>query len=66
MRKNKWTVYGEYGGSFTNLKAACECAKAFSLIEDYKDDEICVWLIEEGSWYIAYKNGKKVFDGWKK
>lgn len=60
MRKDKWAVYGEYGGYFTNLKEACKCAKEASKIEGSSS----VWLIEDGCIYIGYKNGKKVFDGW--
>ena len=64
MRKDKWCVYGAYGGYFTNLKDACKCAKEASMQEEHKDDIVAVWLIEEESWYIGYENGKKIIDGW--
>ena len=60
MRKEKWAVYGEYGGYFTNLKDACKCAKQAS----EEDGASSVWLIANGCSYIDYENGKKVRDGW--
>lgn len=60
MRKEKWTVYGEYGGSFTNLKDACKCARQAS---EY-DGTASVVLIKDGCSYIDYEHGKKVRDGW--
>ena len=60
MRKDKWCVYGEYGGTFTNLKDACECAKQASI----EEGQAMVWLIADGCNYIEYENGKKVYDGW--
>lgn len=62
-RKEKWAVYGEYGGSFTNLKDAKLCAKEASKTEEY-DYECCIWLIEDGCNYIDYENGKLIRDGW--
>lgn len=62
-RKFKWAVYGEYGGEFTNLAEARQCAKEASKTEEY-DFEACVWLIEDGFNYIDYENGKCVRDGW--
>jgi len=62
MRKEKWVVYGEYGGSFTNLDDACKCAKVASK----EEGESSVVLIQEGCSYIDYRNGKKVYDGWNK
>lgn len=63
-RKEKWAVYGEYGGSFTNLKDAKRCAREASTLEEEKRSE--VWLIEDGCHYIEYENGKLVRDGWTK
>lgn len=61
-RKEKWQVYGEYGGTFTNLKDASRCAKAASELQEDKCSE--VWLIEDGCYYIKYQNGKLAYDGW--
>lgn len=61
-RKDKWAVYGEYGGTFTNLKDAKRCAREASKIEEDKESE--VWLISDGCHYIEYKDGKLVRDGW--
>ena len=61
-RKEKWHVYGEYGGAFTNLKAAKKCAKEASTLNEDKHSE--VWLIEDGCHYIEYENGKLIRDGW--
>lgn len=63
MRANKWCVYGEYGGYFTNLKEAKKCAKEASI---YTGGSSTVWLIENGCWYIEYTNGKLTYDGWRK
>ena len=62
MRKDKWHVYGEYGGEFTNLKDAKKCAKEASIYEGKSE----VWLTEDGCHYIEYKNGKLIRDGWTK
>jgi len=62
IRKDKWQVYGEFGGIFTNLKDAQKCAKEASTLNDDLESE--VWLIEDGGSYIEYKNGKMVRDGW--
>lgn len=61
-RRDKWAVYGEYGGYFTNLGDACACAKEYSLI--CPDEEISVWLLDDGCSYIDYLNGKCIRDGW--
>ena len=42
-RKNKWAVYGEFGGEFTNLKEARDCAKFASTTEEY-DFNAKIWL----------------------
>lgn len=63
-RKEKWIVYGEFGGSFTNLVDAKECAKQYSISEP--DEEISILLIEDGCYYIDYLNGKCVRDGWSR
>jgi hypothetical protein len=61
-RKDKWAVYGEYGGHFTNLIEAKQCAKeASKLIEN---EEVSILLIEDGIYYIDYLNGKCIRDGW--
>ena len=62
--KDKWIVYGEYGGSFTNLKEAKQCAKEYSI--EVPDEEINVVLIEDGCYYLDYLNGKCIRDGWTK
>lgn len=62
-RKKKWAVYGEYGGDFSNLKDAKQCAKFASTTEEYKFSA-SVWNDEEGLCYIDYENGKCVRDGW--
>ncbi|SEU09019.1 hypothetical protein SAMN05443270_3057 [Lacrimispora sphenoides] len=62
-RKEKWAVCGEYGGNFTNLKDAKQCAKEASKTPEH-DYEASVTLIEEGAHYIDYKNGKCTRDGW--
>lgn len=65
QRREKWTVYGEYGGNFTNLKEAKEAAKEASKTEEYN---FCceVWLIENGCYYFQYENGKCTYNGWDK
>lgn len=63
-RKEKWAVYGEYGGYFTNLKEAKQCAKEASI--STPDEEISVLLIADGCYYIDYINGKCIRDGWKR
>jgi len=63
MAKEKWAVYGEYGGAFTTLCAAKKCAKEASTYED-NNYESSVYLIEEGCSYIDYRNGKLIRDGW--
>lgn len=62
IRKDKWTVHGEYGGSFTNLKDAKKCAKEYSI--EVPNEEISVLLIDDGCYYIDYLNGKCIRDGW--
>ena len=63
-RKVKWAVYGEFGGYFTNLKDAKECAKQYSISEP--DEEISILLIKDGCYYIDYLNGKCIRNGWDK
>ena len=63
VREEKWAVYGEYGGYFTNLKDAKQCAREASKTPEH-DYEANVALIENGAYYIDYKNGKCVRDGW--
>lgn len=60
MRKERWQVYGEFGGRFTTLKEACSCAKEASTYAGLTS----VVLIEDGCIYFEYENGKKVYDGW--
>lgn len=62
-RKDKWAVYGEYGGYFTNLKDAKQCAKEASKTPEH-DFEANVTLIEDASIYINYEDGKCTRDGW--
>lgn len=62
-RKEKWAVYGEYGGYFTNLKEARQCAKEASRTPEH-NYEACVTLIKDSAHYIDYENGKCVRDGW--
>lgn len=66
QRRDKWFVSGEYGGTFTNLKAAKACAKAASLYEDTYPEPYTalVELLDDGCNYIEYHNGKCVRDGW--
>ena len=60
--KDRWAVWGEYGGTFTNLKDAKECAKEASTLED--DKEASVYRLEDGCYYIDYVDGKMTRDGW--
>lgn len=62
VRRDKWVVYGEYGGIFTNLKEAWKCAKEVSKL--CPDEEIDVWLLDDGCSYLTYMNGKCIRDGW--
>jgi hypothetical protein len=62
MCTEKWRVYGEYGGVFTNLRDAKKCARSASLLEEDKHAEI--WNTEDGCHYIEYHDGKLVRDGW--
>ena len=61
-RQDKWAVYGEYGGYFTNLKDAKKSAKEASNLSD--DKRCSVWLIADGCCYIDYEDGKLARDGW--
>lgn len=61
-RRDKWAVYGEYGGTFTNLKEAWACAKEYSKI--CPDEEIDIWLLDDSCNYFTYLNGKCIRDGW--
>lgn len=63
-RKEKWIVYGEYGGSFTNLADARICAREYSKSE--LNEEISIWNDEDGMYYINYLNGKCIRDGWNR
>lgn len=60
MRQDKYAVYGEYGGYFTNMREAKACAREASEIEGSAE----VWLIADGCCYIEYENGKLTRDGW--
>ena len=60
MRQDKYAVYGEYGGYFTNMREARACAREASKLEGSSE----VWLIEDGCCYIEYENGKVTRDGW--
>lgn len=62
-KHDKWAVFGEYGGRFSNLKDAKECAKEASKTEEY-DYEASVYNMHDGFYYIDYKNGKCIRDGW--
>ena len=61
-RKDKFQVYGEYGGSFTNMDFAKACAKEASKLEETK--EASVYLISDGCSYVDYVDGKLKRDGW--
>lgn len=61
-RREKWAVYGAYGGRFTNLKDAKACAREASIYETDKVSE--VWLEDNGCYYLKYENGRLVYDGW--
>ena len=50
MRQDKYSVYGPYGGQFTNLKEAKACAREAREIEGSAE----VWLIADGCCYIEY------------
>jgi len=62
--KDKWQVYGEFGGSFTNLKHAKACAKEASNYDNECGKYASVTNIEDGLNYIDYENGKLTRDGW--
>lgn len=59
--KSVWEVYGEYGGTFSRLEDAKQCAKFASTTEEY-DYKSSIW--KDGTCYIDYENGKIVRDGW--
>ena len=63
-RQLKYWVYGEYGGRFSNIKDARECAKFASMTEEH-DYRSSVTLIADGCHYIDYENGKCTRDGWR-
>lgn len=63
VMKDKWEVFGEYGGRFSNLDDAKICAKEASKTPEY-DYEASIWNIQDGMSYIDYKNGKCIRDGW--
>lgn len=55
--KEKYEVYGEFGGKFTNAKEAYACAKVASKTEAYADG--CeVYKIKTGTWFCKYEKGK--------
>lgn len=62
-KRDKWAVFGEYGGYFSNLKDAKQCAKEASKTEEY-DYQASVYNMHDGFYYIDYENGKCVRDGW--
>lgn len=62
VRREKWAVYGEYGGRFTNLKDAKACARQASRYEADRESE--VRLEDNGCYYFKYEDGKLVYDGW--
>lgn len=64
-RREKWIVYGEYGGSFTNLTYAKKCAKEASKTPEH-NYEASVFNNDDGFYYIDYINGKCVRDGWSR
>lgn len=59
---DKWVVYGEYGGGFSNLRDAKRCAREASTLNEDRHSE--VWLEATGCHYIEYHDGKLVRDGW--
>lgn len=63
VMKDKWEVFGEYGGRFSNLDDARMCAKFASKTPEY-DYSASIWNIQDGMYYIDYENGKCVRDGW--
>ena len=62
-KHDKWAVFGEYGGYFSNLKHAKQCAREASKTEEY-DYEASIYNMHDGLYYIDYKNGKCVRDCW--
>lgn len=62
-RREKWAVFGEYGGNFTNLKEARQCAKEASKTKEY-NYKSSIYNMDDGCYYIDYKNGKCIRDGW--
>ena len=63
LMKEKWEVYGEYGGRFSNLDDAKVCAKEASKTREH-DYHATIWNIQDGMNYIDYEHGKCVRDGW--
>lgn len=63
LQREKWQVFGEYGGTFTNLDDARKCAKYASTTEEHDYSE-SVYNLDDGTYYIDYENGKCVRDGW--
>ena len=59
---DKYAVYGEFGGTFSNIRAAKKCAKEASILNESKEASVC--LISDGCYYIDYENGKMTRDGW--
>lgn len=62
-KRQKWSVFGEYGGHFSNLKDARKCAKEASKTKEY-DYEASIFNGHDGFYYIDYRNGKCIRDGW--
>ena len=60
---NVWRVFGSYGGIFSNLKDAKRCAREVSTYEE-ENYEASVYRQNDGCYYIDYKNGRLVRDGW--
>lgn len=63
IKYDKWAVFGKYGGYFSNFKVAKQCTKEASKTKEY-DYKAKVYNMYDGFYYIDYKNGKCVRDGW--
>lgn len=61
-RRIKWSVFGPYGGHFTNLREAKQCAKYASM--ENESEYVSVFNQDDGCYYIDYQNGKLIRDGW--
>ena len=63
--RDRWQVYGEYGGTFRRLADAKACAKEASQYEnDFGEKKAMVWRIDDGCNYFTYEDGKLTRDGW--